>query len=382
MQPLVGITVLDLSRHLPGPWLTRILADLGATVIKVESPKGDPVRNVSPLGPDGLGTFFATLNAGKQCVALDMRSEEGRAVLLELASKVDVLVESFRTGTLAAMGLDDDTLQRLNPRLVLCSLTGFGQTGPDATRPGHDINFLARAGVLSQAGPADATPPAPFVQVADVAGGSYPGAIGILAALAERERTGVGRRLDISLTRSVAGMGVFSLSRATGGQTEPRGGGMLTGGLASYRCYRAGDGRFLALGALEPQFFHQFCTLLEVPHLFKSVMMGRDRDGKAAAEIEAVLATRSAEEWVAFFDGHDVCLELVLTPEEALADLGEPVVTQLGDHRVVGLHVGAPTPPRQPARALGADNVAACTALGVDAHVLAKAVEAGVFSES
>lgn len=374
LQPLSGLTVLDLSRHLPGPWLTRILRDLGATILKVESPRGDPLRHVFPR-THGMGAAHAAVNAGKQSIALDMRADEGRALLLELASRVDILVESFRTGVLAAMGLDEATLQARNPRLILCSLTGYGQTGPDARRAGHDLNFLARAGLLSQSGPPGRTPVNPFVQVADIAGGSLPAAIGILAALQERERTGRGRRLDVSLTRSVAGMGVMALSHAAAGHVEPGGMGMLTGGLPCYRCYPTKDGD-IALGALEPHFFANFCALIGRDDLAdKPFAVGAE--GRVCVEgITAALAEKTRDEWAAIFDGQDVCVEPVLSPAEALAGLGE-VIREAEGRAVVGLHVGAPLPAPEVAPELGAHGEAACAALGVDGAVLRAAKESG-----
>jgi len=374
LQPLAGITVLDLSRHLPGPWLTRILADLGATIVKVESPRGDPLRHVYPQ-TNGMSAAHAAVNAGKQSVALDMRAQEGRDLLLELARRADILVESFRTGVIAAMGLDEETLQRENPRLILCSLTGYGQTGPDARRAGHDINFLARAGLLSQSGPTGATPVNPFVQVADIAGGSLPGVIGILAALRERDQTGRGRRLDISLTRSVAGMGVMALSHAAAGHVEPGGAGMLTGGLPCYRCYPTADGD-IALGALEPHFFANFCQLIGRPDLAdKPFAMGAEGQ-EVVAGIVAALSARTRDEWTTVFAGKDVCVEPVLTPAEALEGL-DAVVRRASGRAVVGLHVGAPLPPSTVAPELGEGGEAACEAIGVDAAILEAARESG-----
>ncbi|MFT4976189.1 MAG: alpha-methylacyl-CoA racemase [Myxococcota bacterium] len=375
LQPLAGVTVVDLSRHLPGPWLTRILSDLGATIIKIESPRGDPLRHVHPK-VNGLGAAFASVNAGKQSVAVDMRAEEGRALLLELAARADILVESFRTGVLAAMGLDEATLEQANPRLIFCSLTGYGQTGPDARRAGHDINFLARAGLLSQSGPADGTPANPFVQVADVAGGSLPAVIGILAALRERDQTGRGRRLDLSMTRSVAGMGVLALSHAAAGHVEPGGAGMLTGGLPCYRCYPTGDGRDIALGALEPHFFARFCVLIGRPDLAERPFAQGAEGQETVDGIVAALAEKGRDEWAAIFDGEDVCVEAVLTPAEALEGLDE-VVETVGGRAVVGLHIGAPLSVTAEAPTLGAGGADACRSIGADEAVVAAALESG-----
>ncbi|MEL6347905.1 MAG: CaiB/BaiF CoA-transferase family protein [Myxococcota bacterium] len=375
LQPLRGVNVLDFSRHLPGPWLTRILADLGATVIKIESPRGDPTRMVPPFVA-GMAALYATANANKHSVSVNLRAEEGRALLRAMVPRVDVLVESFRAGVLGRMGLDDETLETLNPRLIVCSLTGFGQKGPDAQRAGHDINFLARAGLLSQSGPEGATPVTPFVQVADIAGGSLPGVIGILGALMERAATGRGRRLDVSLTHGAAGIGVFAHALASGGMVEPGGAGMLTGGLPCYRCYPTADGKALALGALEPHFFQAFCERIDRPDL---ASRGIIRGDSAIAEIEAITRTRTRDEWVAHFAGVDCCLEPVLTPDEAQAQL-QSVVEMVAGRPTVRLDVGAPAAPARPPENLGQSGAAIIESLGVEGAVLQAALACGALN--
>lgn len=380
--PLAGVRILDLSRYLPGPFLTRILCDLGAEVFKVEAPGGDSLRWVPPMveGPEGaIGAAFGSVNAGKMSIVLDLRKPEGRAVLHAMVPEVDVLVENFRPGVLARFGLDDAALERLNPRLITCSLSGFGQTGTHALRAGHDLNYMARAGVLGLCGPSDGPPAVPGAQFADLGGGALPAAIGVLAALIERGQTGRGRRLDVSLTRGALALGAIALSGAAG-QVEPRGAGFLTGGLASYRCYRTADGRYLAVGALEPEFFVTFCAGIGRPELGTAgFAMGADAETVAAA-IAARLAEEPLAHWLEVFEGQDVCVDPVLDPYEALAEAeGTGIVAKVDGHTVIKLDVGvgldAPDPCGPPA--LGRDGLAVCAALKVDAALLDAARASG-----
>ena len=325
LRPLVGLRVLDLSRYLPGPFLTQILVDLGAEVIKIEAPQGDSLRWVPPFvdGPAGpMGAAFAAVNAGKRSLAVDSRKPAGQALLRALAATADVLVESFRPGVIARMGLDLGALRAAHPRLITASISGYGQQGPHALRAGHDLNYLARAGLLGLWGPADRPPQVPAAQLADVAGGALPAAIGILAALMERNQTGMGRHLDISMTRGVMALGAVGLAQAAAGDESPRGAGFLTGGAPCYRCYATADGRFLALGALEPAFFGAFCAGLGLPALAGAAFDTGPEGEAAAAQIAEALAAAPLDHWLAHFAGQDVALDPVLSPAEALAEAG------------------------------------------------------------
>ena len=326
MTPLTGVRVLDLSRYLPGPLLTSVLRDLGADVVKVESPRGDALRFVPPMVDvaGGLGAAYAALNAGKRRVTIDSRTPEGRATLHEMVSCADVLVESFRPGVLAEMGLDAATLEQLNPRLIACSLSGFGQTGPARKRAGHDLNYIARAGILGMFGPTGSPPQVPGVQLADVAGGSLPGVIAVLAALMERGQTGKGRHLDISLSRSVMALGIIGFASAAAGHEETRGNGFLTGGAPCYRCYETADGRHLSLGALEPHFFAAFCAGVGHPELAEHVFATGPRGDEVADQLAAAVSAHPLDHWRTLFEGRDVCAEAVLTPSEALAQPDAP----------------------------------------------------------
>lgn len=369
--PLTGTTVLDLSRYLPGPYLTRILADLGATVIKVESPGGDTVRYTPPF-KDGKPVIFTALNAGKQSVALDLKKPEASAVLLAMAEKADVLVEGFRPGVMARLGASPEQLLARNPRLIVCSLSGFGQSTPHAGVAGHDIDYLARSGVLGLWGPAGGPPQTPGVQIADVGAGSLQGALGVLAALIDRDKTGRGRHLDISLTRGAFSFGVLAMLAAAVGQSEERASGYLTGGMPCYRTYAVQDG-FVAVGALEPHFWANLCKLGGHPDL---VYEGHSRDPAIHARCEAMFMERTRAGWAALVEGHDTCLEPVRTPEEALADPDlASLVHDLDGFPVVHAELGVREPCARPSMPpeIGSDALAVMEALEIDPALVAAA---------
>lgn len=355
-RPLAGIRVLDLSRYLPGPFLTRMLRDLGAEVVKIEPIDGEAMRFMPPR-VDGMGATFAALEADKDSVALDLKKPEGVALFRALAAHADVLVEAFRPGKLAALGLDFASLQASNPGLILCSITGNGQTGSRAQTAGHDLNYVATTGLLHLFGPSDGPPTVPGVQLADVAGGSLPAAIGILGALLERQTTGRGRHLDINMTLGALALAANAYPTIAAGASEPRGRGMLTGGAPAYRCYQTQDGRYIALAGMEPHFFATFCRLVEHPE-WASLSYRTDAKGMALIEkLQALFLTRTAEAWMLLCDGHDICINIVRTPEEAMGDPEfASVIRTQGSLRLVTAAVGAPTqPPSRPASRLGSD---------------------------
>ncbi|MCB9549426.1 MAG: CoA transferase [Myxococcales bacterium] len=316
-RPLDGLKVLDLTRLLPGPFATLLLADLGATIIKVEEPKGgDYARHFPPQGGRMSGVF-AALNRDKQGIALDLKRPEGRDALLRLAATADVLVESFRPGVLDRLGLGWSALHAANPRLIVCAITGFGQTGPLAERAGHDLDYLAIAGLAGLTGHAGQVVQ-PGLQAADIAGGALYGVVGILAALQQRATTGLGQRVDASMTDGVAGLGllVHAKQHLDGKPTAP-GEDDLAGGRLCYRTWPCADGRWLAVGALEPKFWGALCAAVGRPDLFPAGYAEGARRDAAEAEISALFAARSRDAWVADLADHDVCVEPVLGPEEA-----------------------------------------------------------------
>ena len=339
-KPLEGIRVLDLSRYLPGPYLTRMLADLGADIINVESPSGDPARYTPPQS-GSYSALFGAVNAGKRSIVLDFKKEAGVAILKEIVPHCDVVVESFRPGVATRLGIDYEQLSAINPRIIMCSISGFGQRGPLASVPGHDLNYIARAGVLGLFGPADAPPPVPGVQMADVAGGALTASTGVLAALIERDKTGKGRFLDISMTRSVLSLAATSTATLGLGMAAPRGKAFLSGGLPCYQVYPTRDGRFLALGALEPKFFATFCELAGVPELASSIYATGEEGDTVIAKLRALFLSKTQREWVELLQGAEVCCEPVKTMSEALEDPDLGLAQgDIDGYRVVLPHLG------------------------------------------
>jgi alpha-methylacyl-CoA racemase len=309
VQPLVGTLVVDLSRYLPGPYATRELQRLGARVVRVEPPDGDPMRRTAPA-------YEEAVNAGKESVAIDLKREPefARALL----ARADVVVEGFRPGVAARLGVGPDDVPE---SVVYCSVTGFGGTGRHATRVGHDLNYMGWAGAL-----ADTAPALPPVQAADLAAGALGAAVEILAALVERGRTGRGRHIEISMTHGAHRL----VAHRLGGEPIDR---LLTGGLACYRVYGTGDGRWLTVGALEPKFFVRLCELLERPELAE-LQYDADAQETVASELAVVFAARPLREWLDALDGEEVCVGPVATIEEAAAEFGAQTGTSaaLGEH--------------------------------------------------
>ena len=319
MQPLDDVRVLDLSRLLPGPFATKLLQDMGAQVDKVEDPTaGDYLRDMPPRNATGGNAAFDLLNRGKRSIVLDLKSVEGRADFLQLVARYDVVLESFRPGVMDRLGLGQDALRAANPTLITCAISGYGQDGPLAQRASHDLNCLGRSGALAFFGPSDRPPALPGAQLADVGSGIY-AALAIVAALRQRDRTGVGAYLDISMTESAASFSAFGFATRAGGVDPGRGNDVLTGGFAVYRSYETSDARYVTLASLEAKFWARFCAgsgfeaskmdLFPGPHQVS--LMGR---------LEALFRTRTRAAWTAFGAEHDCCLEPILDPIEALED--------------------------------------------------------------
>jgi alpha-methylacyl-CoA racemase len=295
MQPLSGMLVVDFSRYLPGAFASRELLELGARVVCVEPPGGDPMRGSAPA-------WDAALRAGKESLELDLKHDPAPA--LELVRGADVVLESFRPGVASRLGIGPEQVPE---RTVYCSITGFGLGGRHEQRAGHDLNYLGWAGALW-----DTAPALPPVQIADLAAGGLSAVTRILAALLERDRTGKGGHLVVSMTHGSHRL----VAHRLGGETVPR---MLTGGLACYRVYETADGRHLTVGALEPAFFGRLTELLGRPELAERQF---DTDQEAlATELAATLASRPLDEWLELFDDEDVCVGPVATLAEAASDL-------------------------------------------------------------
>lgn len=255
---LTDIRVLDLSQYLPGPFATRMLADLGADVVKVEPPAGDPMRFLNPEGHPGKAPFYDQVNAGKAVITIDLKAEDGRAVFEALVAAADVLLESYRPGVLDRLGVGWQRLHAINPRLVHCALSGFGQTGPLRDAPGHDIGYVAMTGTVPSCGTTEA-PAIPFPPIADHAG-SMQAVVSILGALMARNKTGKGAFLDVSLMESL-------LLWQAPGLTIPadRGQGVINGGAAFYQIYRTADDAYVTLSPIEPKFWNNFCHAVARP---------------------------------------------------------------------------------------------------------------------
>jgi crotonobetainyl-CoA:carnitine CoA-transferase CaiB-like acyl-CoA transferase len=383
--PLEGIRVLDLSRLLPGGYCSLLLSDYGADVLKVEDTGlGDYLRWTPPHHPGarpsaGSAPFLA-LNRGKRSIRLNLKVREGREVLVRLAAEHDVLLESFRPGVLDRLGVGYERLRAANPRLVYCAITGYGQDGPDRDRPGHDLNYLARAGLLGLSGEAGGPPVPAAGQIADLGGGALMAAFAILAALHERDRSGKGQLVDVSMTRGAQSWLAMVAARYFADGAVPRRGELeLAGGLACYRPYACADG-WVTLGALEPKFWQAFCAGVE-----RDDLVPRHLDPTVAAELEAIFGARTRAEWAAFGDAHACCLEPVLDLDEALARAPEAVVEveQPGvaaPVRLLGPPVGlsrTPADGTRPGPALGEDTDAVLAALGYAADDVERLKAAG-----
>jgi len=315
-MPLTGIRVLDLTRLLPGAFCTMLLADMGADVVKVEDPdRGDYMRWTPPL-VDGQSVLFNALNRNKRSLALNLKATNGRDLLLRLAEQADVLVEGNRPGVMKRLGLGWDVLHARNARLVMCSITGYGQDGPFAARAGHDLNYMATAGGLGLNGEKGGPPIPLSVQVADIGGGGLQPAVAILGALVAVQRGAEGRWLDVSMTDgAVSGLAMAFAARG-GGEEVARGDQRLAGRHACYRVYACKGGGFYSVGALEPKFWAALCIAVGRPDLV-GVQFAEGTEGQQVhREMEEVFASRTRSEWEQALAGLDACCEPVLDLDE------------------------------------------------------------------
>jgi len=318
MRPLAGITVLDFSTLLPGPLATLILAEAGAEVIKIERPgTGDEMRGYAPrFGRDGVN--FALLNRGKRSIAIDLKAPDVRARLGPLLRRADVLVEQFRPGVMGRLGLGYDALAAINPRLVYCAITGHGSAGPRAQDAGHDLNYLAETGMLMLSAGADGAPVLPPALIADIGGGAYPAVMNILMALQARATSGMGCRLDISMSDNLFPFMYWAMGNGLAAAEWPKPGGeLVTGGSPRYQIYRTSDDRFLAAAPLEDRFWTIFCDAIGLAPPFRDDA----RDPRATKDaVASLVRTLPAEEWRRRFAGKDACCAIAATIEEAMRD--------------------------------------------------------------
>ncbi len=318
-SPLRGIRILDLTRLIPGAFATLMLAEMGAEVIKVEDPKGgDPTRGLPP-SIDGHGLYHRLLNRGKKSVALDLRDASARRTVEQLVDTADVVIESFRPKTARAIGLSAAQLCASRPRLIHCAITGYGQDGPYAERPGHDLNYVAEAGLLDADRPHATDLPRMFI--ADVGGGAMSAVAAILAALFARERFGDGASLDISMHDAAVYWMMLPAARDLLDRGAEAVGELPTfGDHACYNLYDTSDGRRLALGALEPKFWRGFCEAIDRPDLASRQHTAPDDQRRLIEEVRSVFRQRTSAEWIEHFHAREVCLSPVNTAQDVLAD--------------------------------------------------------------
>jgi alpha-methylacyl-CoA racemase len=318
MGPLKDICVLDFSTLLPGPFATLMLAEAGARVIKIERPgKGDEMRSYQPkLGADS--TNFHLLNAGKQSIAIDLKSEDAFERLRSLIVRADVIVEQFRPGVMDRLGFGYHTLRAVNPRLIYCAISGWGQSGPKAQIAAHDLNFMAETGLLSLTAGSDKAPVLPPVLAGDLAGGAFPAVVNILLALRHRDLTGEGAYLDIAMAENLLPLAYWGLGAGFATGDWPQSGdALVTGGTPRYQIYRTADGRYLAAAPLEDKFWSNFCSLIGLPEHLRDPCADVTTVKTAIANI---IVTRTADAWRLLFLGQDVCCSIVATLQEAVAD--------------------------------------------------------------
>ncbi len=392
--PLEGVRVLDLTRLLPGGFCSLLLADAGADVIKVEDTgMGDYVRWAPPYYGDdsqqALGTrsaLYLALNRGKRSIRLDLKSEAGRDAFLRLASDADVVVESFRPGVLDKLGVGYDRLREQNPRIVYCAITGYGQTGPNTQRAGHDMNYLGLTGLLGLTGEPGGRPIQSAGQIADVGGGALMAAFGVMAALWERERSGAGQLVDVSMTDgALSWLAMVAAAYFCDGVVPQRGEGQLTGGFVCYYPYEAADG-WVTCGALEPKFWRNFCEGVDRPDLVDKQFAKPGSDDWR--EIAEIFRGRTRDEWRAFNDRHDAMIEPVLDLDEALeselvraremvVDVDQPGI---GTVRLLGQPVKLSRTPgddTRPAPALGEHTEEVLAEAGLPPEEIAALIESG-----
>lgn len=319
MMALEGLKVLDLTRLLPGPYATMYLADFGADVIKIEQPgEGDYARTFQPQ-KNNISYRFLMVNRNKKSITLNLKEKEGKEIFIDLAKDADVVIESFRPGVMDRLGLGYKSLSEINPKLVFCSLSGFGQTGPHAMDAGHDLNYISLAGILSLTGKRGDSPVIPGIQVADLTGGLM-AVIGILVAIQGRNVTGKGQYVDVSLFGAALATLPADASIYFGsGKVPKRGESRLTGGWPNYNIYRTRDNRYLACGALEKKFWKNLCKVLGREDLIDTVDDPNNWDDLSMF-LEETFASKTLAEWEAQLQDKDTCVTTVKNLDEVFSD--------------------------------------------------------------
>lgn len=338
--PLAGIRILDLSRLLPGPYATMLLADLGAEVIKIETPGlGDYMRVIPPFVRDArsgkdVSAAYLMVNRNKKSVAINFRNNRGKEIFLRLARTADVILETFRPGAAEKWGIGYEATRARNPKIVYCSLSGYGQTGPYKDRAGHDLNYIALAGLLMANGAAGGPPIPPGVQIADLSGAML-ATISILAALIGRAKSGTGQYLDVGLFDGALSWASTIIGGThAAGKPIARGTMQLNGGMPCYNVYETRDGKFITLGAIEPHFWAAFCKAVE-----RDDLVPRHQEFAAVPAVAAIFKTRTFDEWLALFQNIDACIEPVRDFAEVLNDphlRHRGLITDIGGIKQIG----------------------------------------------
>ena len=368
MPPLAGIRVLDFSTLLPGPMTGLFLAEAGAEVIKVERPgTGDEMRGYEPRFGDASANY-ALLNRGKKSIEIDLKAPHAIARLTPLIERSDVLIEQFRPGVMERLGLGYAALSKLNPRLVYCSITGFGQTGPRREMAAHDLNYLALSGMLSLSGDREGAPVMPHFPIADIAAGTYPALINILLALVQRQQSGRGCHLDISMADNLFVLSYWGLADGfAAGHWPAAGSALTTGASPRYGIYRTADGGYLSVAPIEQRFWDIFCRLIALDTAFHD-------DSKDPVATKAAVAARIAAHpiahWRQVFDGQDACCAIIASLEEAVRD-PHVIARKLFERRVKSGGSAIPALPVPVDDALRDDAVErSAPELGADNHLL------------
>lgn len=365
---LSGLKVLDLSRLLPGPFCSLLLADMGAAVLKIEEPRGGDYARYYPPHVGDVGAFFGAINRNKRSMTLNLKEAEGVELFHRLVQGADVVIESFRPGVMDRLGVGYEVLREINPELVYCAISGYGATGPLKERAGHDLNYMARCGLLDLNGRSGEGPVVAGFQLADIAGGALYAALGIVSALFKRERSGVGSFIDISMTEGALSFALPTLATLGAGEAARRGEGMLGGGVPSYDVYETADGRYLSVAPLEPKFWTGFVAAIGAPELVSEGLSSGPDAAAARARVRAIIASKPLEAWEAIFTLADVCVEPVRSLDEVLVDelfKARKVFFELGGIQ----HARTPLTPEhmehRPAPELGEHTEEALVALGL-----------------
>ena len=374
-MPLTGVRILDLTRLLPGPFCTMLLADMGADIVKVEEPDGGDFLRWTPPLAEGESVLFNAINRNKRSITLNLKSPSGRDLLLQLVENAEVLVEGNRPGVMARLGLGWEVLHARNPRLVMCSITGYGQDGPFASRAGHDLNYMATAGALGLNGAIDGPPKPLSVQVADIGGGGLQPAVAILGALLAVGRGGEGRWIDASMLDGAVSWLALALAARAGGEHVARGDQRLGGRYPCYRLYACSDGGFYSVAALEPKFWANLCETIERPDLVAMQFAEGDEAARAHEVMESVFGSRTRKEWEQKLAGLDVCCEPALELGEVAAH-PQVVARGLIASTPQGVEVRPAIPlradwRRRPAPRLGEHTAEVLAEVGVDSTLLA-----------